>query len=395
VNEGMSELAVLLNGFAPDRSQNAYLQQPDLQITTWAQELQNSAPHYGSSYLFMAYFLDQFGQDVMKAVVSEQSNGIAGFDAVLSDQNLSKTFDDVFADFIIANYLNNGNIADGQYGYESIQITPVQPDVFYRKFPIDQATTVRQYGADYIEVQSDTSLTFEFDGSTTVPLLNNQAHSGRYQWYSNRGDDSNATLTRAIDLTSVDKATLNYWTWFDIEEDWDYAYVEVSVDEGKSWTILKATNSTTSNPTGNAYGPGYTAFSGGWLDEVIDLTPYTGQEILLRFEYVTDDATNGPGFAIDDVSIAEIGFFDDMETLDTAWVSEGFIRTDNTLRQRYIVQVIDLNNDSTVTKMVLDENNQGQLSIGDENSGTQAIIVISAQAPVTTEEATYKYQLSP
>ncbi|MCQ3976886.1 MAG: hypothetical protein DPW09_25950, partial [Anaerolineae bacterium] len=111
------------------------------------------------------------------------------------------------------------------------------------------------------------------------------AYSGQYQWYSLRGDDSNTRLTRAFDLRPVTSATLNYSTWYDIETDWDYGYVEISTDGGETWTILTTPHSATTNPSGNAYGPGYTGVSGdgpAWIEESLDISAYAGQEVLFR-----------------------------------------------------------------------------------------------------------------
>ena len=38
-----------------------------------------------------------------------------------------------------------------------------------------------------------------------------------------------------FDLTRLQKATLQFSTWYNIEKDYDYAYVEVSTDSGKTW----------------------------------------------------------------------------------------------------------------------------------------------------------------
>src|SRR5439155_7993591 len=114
-----------------------------------------------------------------------------------------------------------------------------------------------------------------------------------------------ATLTRALDLSGVGSATLNYSVWFDLEKDYDYGYVAVSRDGGTSWALLAAPNMTTNNPSGANLGAGYTGLSGGgtvaqWLDESIDLTPYVGGPILLQFIYLTDDAVTHTGLALDD-----------------------------------------------------------------------------------------------
>jgi hypothetical protein len=392
VNEGLSELASHLNGYNVDNAYQLYLRQPDLQLTAWGHSSSQSLPYYGSSYLFMLYFLEQFGEEMVKQVVAHPENSLTGFNQVLQNAGYAQTFDDVFADFIIANYLNDPMLAAGRWGYRDLSFRHANTAAVHNTFPGQYETTVHQYGADYIEIESNSPFTIHFTGSTVINVVDNEAHSGRYQWYSNRGDDSNTTLTRAFDLRDVSAATLNYWAWFDIEEDWDYAYLEVSTNGGQSWTIIKTSGSRDTNPSGNAYGPGYTGSSAGWIQETADLSPYTGQEILLRFEYITDDAVNSSGFTLDDVSIPEIDFFDDMETPDPAWIADGFIRMDNLLKQRFIVQLIELGENPTVARFVLDETNVGRLTI-DRADGGRFILVVSAQAPVTTEVTSYAYSL--
>jgi hypothetical protein len=122
-----------------------------------------------------------------------------------------------------------------------------------------------------------------------------------------------------------------------------------------------------------------------------------GQEVLLRFEYITDDAVNMPGFAIDDISLPELGYFDDAET-DGGWISEGFIRTDNVLLQRFIVQIIEFGPQGqiTVKPMPLDSKNQGEYVMqGFGQEIQRAVLVISALSPVTTNPASYTYTIEP
>src|SRR3972149_11202856 len=73
---------------------------------------------------------------------------------------------------------------------------------------------------------------------------------------------------------------------------WDYAYLEVSDDGGATWSIVETPSGTSEDPSGNSYGWGYNAFSGGgssgeWIEERVDLSPYAGKEILVRLEYGT------------------------------------------------------------------------------------------------------------
>jgi hypothetical protein len=370
---------------------------PDVQLTTWP-ELGSAAPHYGNSYLFVAYFLGRFGEEAMKRVVAHPANGISGFDVVLADYGLS--FEDVFADWLIANYLDNVRTSipsdEIRYAYPDHVIGPVSTDITHREYPVRRMSEVHQYAADYIELGGKGDLVVEFSGDTRVRLTPVDAHSGEYAWWSNRGDDSDAMLTRAFDLGSVDRATLHVWMWYDIEEDWDYAYVEISTDGGQTWDLLSGSRATTSNPNGNSFGSAYTGKSGGWVQETFDLSPYAGRKAFVRFEYVTDDAVNRAGWLIDDVRIPELGYQDDFESGSGGWKNDGFVYSDNWVSQRYLVQLITLGQQTRISHMSLDEGQDGRLELrGLGSEVDSAVLVISALAPVTTEVATYEYTIRP
>jgi immune inhibitor A len=210
-------------------------------------------------------------------------------------------------------------------------------------------------------------------------------------------------LTHRFDLTGLDKASLVYDVWYWIEELWDYGYVEVSTDEGQTWTILQTPNTTSEDPHGNAYGPGYTGLSAnrpeanaeGWLHEKIDLSPYAGGPILVRFETIGDDAVNQPGLAFDNVCVPALDFCDDVESGAGEWVAQGFVRHDNTLPQRFGVQVIlpDEAGQVEVLPFPLDERNQGELSFTIEGP-YPAVLVISGLTRYTTQPAEYSFEVA-
>ena len=70
-----------------------------------------------------------------------------------------------------------------------------------------------------------------------------------------------------------------------------------------------------------------------------DLTPYAGREVLVRFEYVTDDAVNARGLCLDDFAIDEIGWADDAES-DGGWEADGFARVNNLVPEEFLVQIV-------------------------------------------------------
>ena len=108
VNEGMSELAQEIAGYPPDVGfARIYADQPDTQLNTWSVDPGANAGHYGASYLFMAYFLQRFGEELTRAVVAHEADGIQGFTNALRKAGLDLIFEDVFADWAIANYVND------------------------------------------------------------------------------------------------------------------------------------------------------------------------------------------------------------------------------------------------------------------------------------------------
>ena len=130
---------------------------------------------------------------------------------------------------------------------------------------------------------------------------------------------------------------------------------------------------------------------GEWVTENLDLTPYCGEEILLRFEYVTDDAVNEPGLCLDDLRIDAIGFADDAES-DGGWTAAGFIRNDNRLTQGYLVQAITYTGagDVDVQRLDVDASGRGELDVTGFGAEIQRVVLtISGLAPVTTERALY------
>ncbi len=398
LNEGSSELAAYLNGYDVGGADYVFSRRPDTQLNSWPEGPGAAGANYGASYLFMAYFLDRFGAEATRALIAHDENGFASVDAVLADLGTGMTHVDFFADWVVANLLDNPDLADGRYGYREIDPPSFKIETRLDSYPVTRQATVHQYAADYIELKGDRPLRFSFAGSTQVGLMDTSAPSGKYLWWSNRGDDSDMTLTRAFDLTGVQKATLEYWCWYDIEEDWDYAYVEVSADGGRTWEILTTPSGTPENPNGNSFGWGYTGRSGGgskaeWIQEKVDLTPYAGQKILVRFEYITDDAVNRPGFALDDVAVPEIGYFSDFEADGGGWEAAGFVRHANVLPQRWLVQLVLFGPQTTVQRLTLNPDQTGEWEIPLGGGVERAVVVVSAYAPVTTEVASYQFSV--
>jgi hypothetical protein len=113
--------------------------------------------------------------------------------------------------------------------------------------------------------------------------------------------------------------------------------------------------------------------------------------VTIRFDYITDDAVNKAGLCLDDVAIKAIGFYDDMESGDGEWHAEGFIRHENILPQRYLVQSIEHTPTPRVRRWPVGSDGRGQWVF--EGLGAEMpriTLIIAALAPGTTERAGYR-----
>ncbi len=413
LNEGASMLAQSLNGFDAGSKMN-FLNGPNLQLNAWADlssSLNEASGHYDAAYLFMKYFLDRFGGLASQTLVANRAIGITAVDSTLAALGLTNpatgktlTAEDVFADWAVANFVNDSSLAQGQYGYKGYTEKVPGPTDTISACPTGPISAkVHQFGTRYIEITCHGNLTINFAGAPHVPLVPTQPHGGRYAMWSSREDESDTTLTRALDLSRVKSATLDYWAWWKIETDYDYAYVEVSTDGGKTWKIIATPSGTGANPAGSNLGWGYTGCSGGgetgmgcsgqWINEKVDLSAYAGQKIQVRFEYITDAALSYDSLLLDDISVPEINYTCSFEKDTCGWESQGFVRVDNVLPQTFVVQFIHQSGgQTTVERLPLDAKGQGSLSLS-LKSGETAILVLSGTAPFTTEEASFELEI--
>ncbi|MDX6353993.1 MAG: immune inhibitor [Streptomyces sp.] len=152
---------------------------------------------------------------------------------------------------------------------------------------------------------------------------------GSKQWWSGMGDNLSNTLTRSVDLTGTSSATLSLKGWWDIEQDYDYLYTEVSADGGSSWTAIDGTaNGKTITRDGSGI-PALTGTSGAYEDLSFPLDAYAGKQIQLRFRYLTDGGVAQQGFAADALTVTADGqtvLSDGAETDDNGWTAKGFSR---------------------------------------------------------------------
>ena len=163
VDEGLAEVAMWLYGNPDNISQ--FNTNPDRQLTSF----NGNWYDYIKSYLFNLYFYERYGgQAAMQAMVAEPLNSIAGYDAVLDHAGYTANFEDVFSDWVVANYLDDTTIGDGRFGYVGETLPPFSPFVTISTYPVGPtAAIVQHWAADYARYLNGVALHMTFDGSDT------------------------------------------------------------------------------------------------------------------------------------------------------------------------------------------------------------------------------------
>lgn len=161
LDEGLAELAMWLYGNPDDIS--SFNSQPDRNLTNF----QGAWADYIKSYLWSLYFYERYGgQPAVTALVQEPLNSIEGVDAVLDAFLYTENFDDVFADWGVANYLDDPSIGDGRYGYAGETLPPFQPFAQFSAYPVGpNSAAVQHWGTDYIRFTSGSDVAARFDGA--------------------------------------------------------------------------------------------------------------------------------------------------------------------------------------------------------------------------------------
>lgn len=155
-----------------------------------------------------------------------------------------------------------------------------------------------------------------------------RVHSGSRAWWGGSQSEANSHMTLSVTLPAT-AAQLKFWTWYALEDGYDWAYALISADGGQTWTSLLTTGTDGSgtsalDPIGTVgavggnkdYPNGFTGASGSapnfsgqevtaptYSEQTADISAYAGRSVLVRFAYTSDPATDLAGFYVDDLAV--------------------------------------------------------------------------------------------
>lgn len=405
--EGMSRVVAGIAGFEADNEAAAFASASDTRLNWWPTEGKGRPlASSGAGYLYHRYVQERAAAgetgatptaeaalDALSQVASSELDGLAAFDGVVG----AASGDQLFFDWTVANLIDDPQVEDGQYGYADTEIPGLCPVVPLDVLPKAGTYQIDPYSAAYYELQGGTTLSLDFAAPPDSPLLGSPPFSGGVAWWSGNAEWSESRLTRALDLTDVAAATLDFAVWYDIDPEQGAAYVMVSTDDGETWTPLQGPHSVAVRNL-----PAFTGISGGglqptWVQERVDLTPYAGQEILLRFDYVSL-GYGGSGIMVDNISIPELGFIDGAEALEENWEAEGWLRTSSQVSNRWGLFVVTEQTTGgqvvhTVTPVPVDEEGHATTTQSLPADVSRSWVVVALAVPGTNDPVEYTLTL--
>jgi immune inhibitor InhA-like protein len=452
VDEGLADMAAFLNGYPPAGSHFTYHQvfHRETSLTRWGGGLEN----YGASLSYFLYLWEQAGGNgdgtldadleydgaggdlLIKLIFAEQADSLEGVQNAIDDFNAQtgsslRSAEDLFKDWALAIYLDDPDsdlfdIKNVDFGQDSGNWTiSIANDVFFggrgqykgatpNAFFLHNKDVPQQsalpYGTSY-ETFRNPGPTFKLDlsGADTSEVA---PHTGDTHWYANYESMDDNILN--VDETISGGEEIDFWTWYFIEQDFDYGFVEALVNG--DWETVEVFDdadhevTTDFNPFGNnTEGNGLTGTSGGvyFVDdpEYIHLhaeLPAGATDV--RFRYSTDAAYLDTGWFVDDVSV-------DGAAATLSSDPANWFETNGEQDNHFIVQIVsscDLTPGTTsageiqdpagfVYRFAGDEIHQTGFSTKCMNSTKASVLVVISNLPtgdLTTLDAGYMFRVT-
>ncbi len=163
VDEGLGELAMWLFG-NPDVV-SGFNTMPDNSLVDWG----SAWADYIQTYLWSLYAYEQYGgQPFIWDLIHVPGNGMAGYLTALNLQGINITMEDAFGEWAVANFIDDGSVSSGQYGYDGETLPPFSAFRTHSTYPAAGSGTVQNWAADYIRLNDlPAEPTLHFNGADT------------------------------------------------------------------------------------------------------------------------------------------------------------------------------------------------------------------------------------
>lgn len=357
VNEGLADYAITVTGYGfPERTidelgWDSHIQTflgwrnvqtpfnlipqpnggPENSLTVWNDQggLETLAD-YGAAWSFMELLHTRYGDDFMTDFHNEDVNGLDGLQAVLDKYLTGETTQELIRDWAAGVALDRA-IDDGAKLRGGEKESEYQIDELYAAINWENPQAYSTPGAppngsDYVRLRDAAGNPLDARNITSIEFAGAAEHvAPPMEWTSvvEGGDailaagaapSSDRSIVRPITVPASGDRSLVFDTRYNIETGWDFGVVQVSTDDGLTWTSLDNATTTDVHDPGAlgsivAQLPGFNG-TADWSTQTFDLSPWAGQTILLRFRMLTDTFQlgnnadeSGAGWWVDDVKV--------------------------------------------------------------------------------------------
>lgn len=127
LNELRSEYSTAVVGYDSEYKSSLrgrmqiFLNSPLTSLTDW----RNSKENYAMVSLFGRYLVDQYGPEILSGSLQDRYVGIASIDNYLRSKGVQQSFFDVFENWLIANYMNDGT-TNKYFGYSNPELGEIR-----------------------------------------------------------------------------------------------------------------------------------------------------------------------------------------------------------------------------------------------------------------------------
>jgi immune inhibitor InhA-like protein len=289
-------------------------------LTLWGEDPNPAAvlADYGNAYSMMLYLYDRFGTDFMSALHRDGDyQGIASLAHELQGEGIDNPYTVIhqFQSMVLLDKI----VGDSKHSIvlgtkKRLVTTPSLRSTVNLDNPESYDTPgAAPNGADYVALRGADGKALKgsklrsvtFDGASTLPtqpltwsvVSDDPDRPGNPVLWSGNSTNLDSAAVTQVTVPTADP-TLTFQAKYGAELGYDYGYVQVSTDGGKTYTSV-AGNHTVDGPLGAALNGTTTGFE----SESYDLSAYAGQSILLSFRYVSDGGVNEGGLKVDDIAL--------------------------------------------------------------------------------------------
>lgn len=271
---------------------------PSNSLNLWTEgEPDEILADYGITYQLMLYLHDRFGAKLLTALHQDKEHhGLAAVAAALPE---GVDLHEVLHDFQIMTLVDKvaGDPGGVVKGIERRRVTArsLRSTVNLDNPSAYGKAGAAPNGADYVRLPHGWR-TVGFEGAPSLPPVPLAWTMDAGMLFSGNTPDTDSAAVRQVDVPATDPV-LRFTTTYGLEDKFDYGYVTVSADGGKTFQMLKG-DTTVEGPLGEA-------ITGKAADLTLsyDLKTYAGKTVLLGFRYVSDGAVSIGGWHIKDVRI--------------------------------------------------------------------------------------------